>query len=535
MGANAMALLLGYACLIVLFAPAVWIFVAEFGRQGAAGAAAVTAQVILLFALATALLATPVTTYLLFAPFAVAFMVLNFLNLAFYLLYRQAITDTILTEVLRFNPIEWREFIEDVPLGYKVAAYGYGLVSAAALAYLLADRPTGPGGGLIAAGIALITAAATYRRGLFFALYPQKYVRQIAAVVKRTRALKRLKGDPGRTDIEARAPALLSDEVFVLVIGESVRPANLSLYGYGRETTPFLTTIADELIVFEDAVSPSSLTHEALKYALTPATVDDDALFFTRKTLLNATSRAGLSSTWISNQPRDIVFDLPYEVVSQEADRRVFLNDDPLNAPLDGDMLPLVFDAIEGPRPAFVVVHMFGSHYRYEKRVDDASRRFTHDIDYVQDLSCRVNIVDNYDNTILYLDKFLEQVITGCRERRLACVLGFMSDHGEMLFDNDRDFGHALVRPQRKEFEVPYFYWASPEFRRRHPRNPLLQEPARQTAPAETQYVFADLAEIIGLSFENLGVMRSNLNPRGGRSAVRSVLSQDRVFDFDRL
>jgi len=530
-----MALLLGYACLTALFAPAVWISVAEFRGQGAAGAAATTAQIVLLYALAIALLATPVTAYLLFAPFAVVFVALNFLNLAFYLLYRQSITDTILTEILRLNPTESREFIESVPPGYKAVAFGYGLVSLAALAYLLAEWPAAPDDGLVAAAVALITAAAAYAGGTFFALYPQKYVRQIGIIVSRTRALRRLKGDPGRADIEARAPASLSDEVFILVIGESVRPANLSLYGYGRETTPFLTSIADELVVFEDAVSASSTTHNALKYALTAATLDDDAPFFTRKTLLNATSRAGLHSTWISNQPRNIVFDLPYEVAGAEADHRVFLNNEPLHPPLDGDMLPLVFDTIEGARPAFVVVHMFGSHFRYEKRVDDASRRFTQDSSYVQDVRCRANIVDNYDNTILYLDGFLERIITRCRDRRLACVLGFLSDHGEVLFDNGRDLGHALVRPQRKEFEVPYFYWASPEFRRRHPRNPLLGIAARQSAPAETQYVFEDLAEIIGLSFGNLGEMRSNLKPRGDGPRRRRVLSQDRFFEFDRL
>jgi arylsulfatase A-like enzyme len=55
-------------------------------------------------------------------------------------------------------------------------------------------------------------------------------------------------------DAPAGAPNVL------LIIWDTVRAANTSLYGYGRQTTPFLSRLGSEGVVFEHASAPSSWT-----------------------------------------------------------------------------------------------------------------------------------------------------------------------------------------------------------------------------------------------------------------------------------
>ncbi|MBR7514039.1 sulfatase-like hydrolase/transferase, partial [Mycobacterium tuberculosis] len=42
----------------------------------------------------------------------------------------------------------------------------------------------------------------------------------------------------------------------VLVIGESTNRQRMSLYGYGRETTPELDKLKDQLAVFDNVITP---------------------------------------------------------------------------------------------------------------------------------------------------------------------------------------------------------------------------------------------------------------------------------------
>ncbi|MCP4329115.1 MAG: phosphoethanolamine transferase [Alphaproteobacteria bacterium] len=526
----------GIICLTAIFAPAIWIAHVHFRRYGIEGLLGTLVQAAFLYAATIAILGTALTAVVLFLPLAVALVVLNFLNLNFYLLYGQPIRESMLAEILKFNPLEWREFAHGVPPKIKVISLGYAAASLVSIGWLIAFRPISDEAGIAAGVLAIALLLAAWMRGFLFSIYPMKYIKQLGLVVSQGRAIKRLRSDSGREDIQVESPAGLTDEVFIVVIGESVRRSNLSIYGYDRETTPFLDSIEDELIVFDDAISVASVTHAALKFALTPALIDDEAPVFTRKTLLNAAGNGGLETHWISNQPRDMVFDYVFEVVAEEADHKTYLNTDPFKSPLDEALLPFIFGAIDGRKPCLVMAHMFGSHFRYDKRVSDQFRRFTKDANYTQDVRDRGLIVDNYDNTILYLDHFLEQIISACREREIAAVVGFISDHGEALFDNGRDFGHALVRPSRKEFEVPYLYWASPHFRNRHPNNPLFQVARRVTEPAETQLVFEDLSAIIGLTYDNVTIKRSNLYPFAMRSGTkREIMSHGRVHDFDAL
>ena len=51
---------------------------------------------------------------------------------------------------------------------------------------------------------------------------------------------------------------------YVFIVGESANRNHLSLYGYKRNTTPKLEAMRDELVVFEDVISPDTHTIPSL-------------------------------------------------------------------------------------------------------------------------------------------------------------------------------------------------------------------------------------------------------------------------------
>jgi arylsulfatase A-like enzyme len=63
-----------------------------------------------------------------------------------------------------------------------------------------------------------------------------------------------------RRSLAAIAPAPASSPNVVLLILDTVRARNLSLYGYHRETTPTLDRLASQSVVFDRAFAPSSWT-----------------------------------------------------------------------------------------------------------------------------------------------------------------------------------------------------------------------------------------------------------------------------------
>ena len=67
-------------------------------------------------------------------------------------------------------------------------------------------------------------------------------------------------------------------EIYVLVVGETSRAMEWSLYGYERPTTPCLEA-TEGLVYFRDAVTQSNNTHKSVPIILSPACAEeyDDA------------------------------------------------------------------------------------------------------------------------------------------------------------------------------------------------------------------------------------------------------------------
>lgn len=289
-------------------------------------------------------------------------------------------------------------------------------------------------------------------------------------------------------------------ETYVLVIGETARAENFGLYGYSRNTTPRLG--ADPgLIKFPEAYTQSNTTHKSVPMLLSAACAEDYDRIYREKSIISAFREAGFSTSFISNQRPNHSF---IDLFGEEADTCLFLKEQ-TNADAnihDCDMLNVVREVLDGPRkPRLIVLHTYGSHFKYRERYPRDIARFTPDMADDVTASNRENLLNAYDNTILYTDFFLHSLIGLLRDNGTPSAMLYTSDHGENIFDDDRAlFLHASPRPSAHELHVPLLVWLSDSYRSAYPDVTGSLESNASRRVLTSASVFHSMLDIAGIA-----------------------------------
>ena len=288
-----------------------------------------------------------------------------------------------------------------------------------------------------------------------------------------------------RSEHSATAP-----EVYVMVVGETARAHNFSLYGYPRNTNPLLSKTPG-IKAFPNATTQSNTTHKSVPMLLSAASAEDFERLFHEKGILAAFKEAGFYTVFISNQLPNHSF---IDFLGEQADEHYFLKkedasqgnhyDEDLLQKLD-EILPLA-DASSSAhyryRKLFVVLHTYGSHFNYQERYPRSFAYFKPDSRSEAKSENRRDLLNAYDNTIRYTDYILHGIIErlqkwegiqtktdGIYGQPISAML-YTSDHGENIFDDERClFLHAAPKASDYELHVPFIIWTSEGFSKQYP------------------------------------------------------------------
>ncbi|MBK8801523.1 MAG: sulfatase-like hydrolase/transferase [Fibrobacteres bacterium] len=257
-----------------------------------------------------------------------------------------------------------------------------------------------------------------------------------------------------------RTEEAVGQETYLLILGESSRSGNWSLYGYHRTTTPMLDSDTS-IGVVQDFVSGANNTSESLPLYLTLATADAPERFDSTSSILACLRQAGFKTWWLSTQTQFGGWDNKSTLIGKEADVSRFL-DYENGTIFDHGLLPLLDSAnLDTASKKFIVLHTMGSHFQYEHRYPSSFERFP-----IPD--AKKNSLPAYDNSILYTDWFVDQAISRIRALPGIRAVLYIGDHGESFGENGCIL-HSNPKPSRAEFEVPFLVWTSPELDRSRP------------------------------------------------------------------
>ena len=296
------------------------------------------------------------------------------------------------------------------------------------------------------------------------------------------------------------------EEVHVLVVGESVRKASWSAYGYGRRTTPFVESLGAEAILLRDAVADANLTESAVPMLLTGMTPESYGAGNIRGSIMDLAKESGYSTSWLVNQ--DIGISTALGINPD-----LLVNPPDVNANINGRhtydeiLLPaLRKELARSGVSRFIGIHMMGSHWEYFQRYPENFRRFGSGKNpgmlalFLSDNQSDATVVDAYDNAIAYTDWFLQQIIEKMRGLTVPATLTFFPDHGEDLQALDGQTGHGQPAYTQHAFEIPALIWINGAYAKLYPeRVDALRSNANKEVRSHN--VFYTIADLMGASW----------------------------------
>ena len=252
--------------------------------------------------------------------------------------------------------------------------------------------------------------------------------------------------------------------VLIIIIGETARANNFSLYGYEKETNPLLKN--QDIVRFNEVTSCGTSTAVSVPCMFSHLKRDDFDVANAKYegSLLDIMQTAEYRVLYRGNN--DGCKGICDRVEVQEMKRinnpkyygGKYCHDEAL---LDG--LPEILAEIK--QDTVIVLHMIGSHGpAYRERYPDRFKKFTPTCDTSNIQNCtREEIVNTYDNTILYTDYIVSSAIDMLKKHpEYESGLIYLSDHGESLGENNvylHGFPYKLAPIEQKR--IPMILWMS--------------------------------------------------------------------------
>lgn len=244
--------------------------------------------------------------------------------------------------------------------------------------------------------------------------------------------------------------------VMVLVIGESARSMNFSLYGYDKNTNPLLSKI-DNLYHF-NATSCATYTTAGVKCILEHEKSNDlyeilpNYLYRNDVDVIWRTTNWGEPPVRIEKyQNRDYLKTI-CEGIGCDYDE-VLING------LKDEILASTKNKI------LIVLHTSTSHGpSYNNKYPPQFEVFTPVCESVEVANCsQEELINAYDNTIVYTDFILSNVIETLKELpEYQSAMIYLSDHGESLGENNLYMhGVPMSFAPKEQYQIPFIVWVS--------------------------------------------------------------------------
>lgn len=278
----------------------------------------------------------------------------------------------------------------------------------------------------------------------------------------------------------------------VLVIGESLNPQHMSLFGYHRQTTPFLDSLRnDEQFFYRQSISSAVSTRVSVPMLMNVQYEPDNWSHIAAKesSLFRLAKQAKYQTAFLSTQKMDGISSL---MSSADIDYWRDYRDKGGCGRYDDCLidfmkaLPLAWD-----KPAFLVLNQRSAHSPYDANYPPEFKKYQ--AEKADDYNA--HMINSYDDSVRYVDKNLDEIIAYLRKKSdLPVLVMFTSDHGEKMGEHGR-FGHNTL--DFASASVPFLFYGinTPK---------VLLDELRSEPPLQTHYDIGKwMARLLGYRVSN--------------------------------
>lgn len=284
--------------------------------------------------------------------------------------------------------------------------------------------------------------------------------------------------------------------LYVLVIGESNNASRMSVFGAKNNTFPLLDKRIsnNEALIYKNVYSSWPQTVQALSYALTQANQYQNIDVVDAYSLIEIAKSLGFETYWLSNQRKFGMYETPITVIASTADHEIWTNGSSKMEGVYYDYeLVKRFRKIKNDKKTLVIVHLMGSHQKYDRRVPNEYKKF----------KSEDNVIDAYDDTLLYTDYVVDSIYSEAKKNKNFRAMIYFSDHGE---DPYLMGGHDPENVTIDMLHVPLVVYLSDSYARLQPlKTDKFKE--RQDAYFSNDLIFNLMISMLGIEgvpkFEN--------------------------------
>jgi len=301
-----------------------------------------------------------------------------------------------------------------------------------------------------------------------------------------------------------------SDELYVIVFGESVSKNHMQIYNYHRDTTPNLYKLLkhDDLMVFDNIFSFHTHTNPVFKLLINQANTKNNLDYTKSPFLTDLLNLSGFETFWISNQSTlgQYTANAP-SLIANSARKQFFKNNyvgkdyrskydevvlDDFNNIIDQDM----------KKNNAIFIHLNTNHWPYESRYPEEFNKFQ-DLDHLEGIFGKFvakestsQVINEYDNSIFYLDYILDQIISKLKTiNNKPVAFFFVSDHGEDVYGRR---GHNISTYTPEMTDIPLLMYFNDKYKQKYP-NKINQLAKNRGAFIGNDFVYDTLIDIAGL------------------------------------
>ena len=309
------------------------------------------------------------------------------------------------------------------------------------------------------------------------------------------------------------APEKIDETYVIFIIGESARWDHVGMLGYERPTSPLLEK-EPNLVAFK-GTSCDTATKLSLRCMFVrengssdnqQRTLKEENVFHVLKSLgFSSELYAMQAELWFYNRLNLDQFALKEMIASQKGNE---------GKPIDDMLLipPLQDSLRRNPQGKHVIIlHTKGSHYLYSQRYPRNFAIYQPECNGIDSFCDKQSLINSFDNSTLYTDYFLKQVIDQVRDKN--AIVFYASDHGESIDENMHFHATPRAVAPPEQFNIPIYVWASDKFLATPERKrnfDILKDPVLQAKPHRQEDLFDSILGCLGYTSSNGGINAKN-------------------------
>lgn len=272
-----------------------------------------------------------------------------------------------------------------------------------------------------------------------------------------------------------------SDAIIILVIGESYSKHHSNLYGYEKNTNPFLFQEMrnGNLYVFQDVISSYNTTSYVMKNLFSTNSLMDNERWSSCPIFPAIIKKAGFNVYFWDNQKTtnaDISdFSIFSYIYDSSISKLAYTQCNTDIYPFDMDLIKSFFTVTKiREKKDFIIFHFIGQHAMAQTKYPHIPKYtyFTPDSVSGNYTEMQKEQIAYYDNATRYNDDVMRYLISLVRNKE--CVIVYLSDHGEEVHDYRNHYGRTqesikTANILKYQYEIPFMIWCSDKYKEKYP------------------------------------------------------------------